>query len=140
MIGQRALFGCLFLGVVSVIAAGPSATAGEYVWARTSWGSLPMGNTAGSMTNGYGGYYVPKNAYGNNYESRRPFTNPTGFIIPAEATPCPPTPQAAAPVAPTQPSQIASGQRTQVTPVQPMQGQACPQPWRLTRIAPVRNK
>ena len=36
-----------------------------------------------AMTNGYGGYYVPRNAYGNNYQGQR-FTNPTGYIIPAQ--------------------------------------------------------
>lgn len=56
---------------------------GEYVWARTNYGASNINRPYSSMSNGYGGYYVPVNGAGNNFEGRR-FTNPDGFIIPAQ--------------------------------------------------------
>ena len=72
--------------MLAVVTVGPvvhESAATEYVWARSGYGALPIGHNATSFSNGYGGYYVPKNAYGNNHESQRPFTNPNGFIVPA---------------------------------------------------------
>ena len=68
----------------ALLLLGTSAIAGEYVWARSQF---PVGpnRPVSAMGNGYGGYYVPRNAYGNNYEGR-PITNPNGFIIPAQPT------------------------------------------------------
>ena len=60
------------------------AVGSDYVWARTNWGSSNINRPYSSMNNGYGGYYVPRNARGNNFEGQRRFTNPTGFIIPAQ--------------------------------------------------------
>ena len=85
MTHQRLLFASLLLVVFSV-AATREATASDYVWARTNWGSSNINGRYGSMSNGYGGYYVPRTAYGNNYESQGNFTNPNGYIVPAGTT------------------------------------------------------
>ena len=61
-----------------------TAVGNDYVWARTNWGSSNINRPYSSMNNGYGGYYVPRNARGNNFEGQRRFTNPTGFIVPAQ--------------------------------------------------------
>src|SRR5579871_3580563 len=71
--------------VVALAMVGESGSAGEYVWARSQFMSGPL-RPVSVMGNGYGGYYVPRNAYGNNYEGKR-FTNPGGFIIPAQTMP-----------------------------------------------------
>jgi hypothetical protein len=86
MICQRLLFASLFLAVFSVAVVSRDAVADDYVWARTGWGSSNVNGHYSSMSNGYGGYYVPRNAYGNNYESRGNFTNPMGYIVPAGST------------------------------------------------------
>lgn len=83
---QRPLFASLFVAVFSIVAASQNAAAGDYVWARTNWGSSNISRPYSSMSNGYGGYYVPRNAYGNNFESSGGFTNPNGFIVPAQTT------------------------------------------------------
>ncbi len=88
---QMFLKSLMFVAVITGAAVRESA-ATEYVWARSGYGALPIGHNASSFSNGYGGYYVPKNAYGNNHESRRPFTNPNGFIVPATPTNSPATP------------------------------------------------
>jgi hypothetical protein len=64
---------------------GSDADAQQYVWTRTAWGSSNVNARYGSMSNGYGGYYAPVNGYGNNYESQGNFTNPNGYIVPANA-------------------------------------------------------
>jgi hypothetical protein len=96
----------LILVVFIVGAAVSESDATEYVWARSGYGALPTGHNGASFSNGYGGYYVPRNAYGNNYETRRPYTNPNGFIVPA-------TPQQA-----TVPSTVSQPQ-TQSIPMRP---------------------
>ena len=73
----RLIFASLLVGMFV-----NESAATEYVWARSGYGALPTGHNGTSFSNGYGGYYVPKNAYGNNHESLRPFTNPNGFIVP----------------------------------------------------------
>lgn len=83
MTKQRRIL-CLLAVTVGLINVSQSAFAGDYVWARTNWGSSNINRPYSSMNNGYGGYYVPRNARGNNYEGQRRFTNPTGFIIPAQ--------------------------------------------------------
>ena len=89
MIRQRIhLSSLMFVIVAFGLTVGESA-ATEYVWARSGYGALPIGHNATSFSNGYGGYYVPKNAYGNNHESQRPFKNPNGFIVPATPVKCP---------------------------------------------------
>jgi hypothetical protein len=132
MTDHRRFFICVVFVVGQFVGIRHIAAADEYVWARSNWGSLPMGYPAGTMTNGYGGYYVRKNAYGNNYESRRPFMNPTGFIIPDTATACPAPQQIH--VCPVQPRSV----NVPPTPTASMtqaQGQPVLQPYRLTRIA-----
>ena len=79
-IRQRLLYACLFAAAAS-IAISQNVTADEYVWARSQWVMGPN-RPLSVMGNGYGGYYVPRNGYGNNYEGQR-FTNPTGYVIPA---------------------------------------------------------
>jgi len=81
---KQQLFVGLFVAVLSIATMVQNATAGDYVWARSSWGSLPMGQYSSSFSNGYGGYYVRANAYGNNIEGRGRFTNPGGYIVPAQ--------------------------------------------------------
>lgn len=89
MLRQRLLFVGLVLGAFGVVAASQEVDAGDYIWARSGWGNGNWGRNYGGMTNGYGGYYVPRNAYGNNYEGR-PITNPNGYIVPATtSTPSP---------------------------------------------------
>jgi|GEM_PF-5477008 len=83
MIERHCLVAALLSVGVGLIAAERDANAGDYVWARTNWGSSNINRPYSSMSNGYGGYYVPRNAYGNNYEGRR-FTNPNGFIVPTQ--------------------------------------------------------
>ena len=70
--------------MVALVLMSESGNATEYVWAR-SQNMVGPNRPVSVPGNGYGGYYVPKNAYGNNYEGR-PITNPTGFIIPAQTT------------------------------------------------------
>ncbi len=84
MPNRTTLFSCLFAAVLSIASANCAEAAGDYVWARTGWGVLPMGQYSSSMSNGYGGYYVPRNAYGNNFEGQGRFTNPGGYIVPAQ--------------------------------------------------------
>ena len=73
-----------YLVMISLVAMCYQAAADEYVWARTNWGNGGGPNRpVGAMGNGYGGYYVPRNGYGNNYEGRR-FTNPNGYNIPTQ--------------------------------------------------------
>jgi hypothetical protein len=81
---KRSLYVFSFV-VLSGFALTDDVFGGDYVWARSAWGNGSWGRNYGGMSNGYGGYYVPRNGYGNNYESRRPFTNPNGYIIPANA-------------------------------------------------------
>lgn len=70
--------------MVGLVAGSFNVHAGEYVWARSNWGNGGGPNRpVGVMGNGYGGYYVPRNAYGNNYAGQR-ITNPNGFIVPAQ--------------------------------------------------------
>lgn len=83
MTRQGLLIGVFSFAAVFGVAAGSDVTAGDYVWARTNWGSSNINARYGSMSNGYGGYYVPRDAYGNNYESQGNFTNPNGYIVPA---------------------------------------------------------
>ena len=81
----RTIAASLILTVVGLATIAPNTASGEYVWARSSWGNGGGPNRPISvMGNGYGGYYVPRNAYGNNYEGQR-ITNPNGFIIPSQA-------------------------------------------------------
>lgn len=82
MIRKRMLILGLFIAAMCVVFANREASADDYVWARSAWGNGNWGRNYGGMTNGYGGYYVPRNAYGNNYEGR-PITNPNGYIVPA---------------------------------------------------------
>ena len=120
---------------MSVASCGRDVVADDYVWARSNWGSLPMGVAAGTMSNGYGGYYVKRNAYGNNHESRKPFRNPNGFIVPAETGTCPAPVQQNVRVTPPQSvstesvplsAQISPATTTQTIPAGP---------YRLTRLA-----
>jgi hypothetical protein len=79
------LWVCAFACVaIFSLVDGRPATAGDYVWARTNWGASNISRPYSSMSNGYGGYYVPRNAYGNNFEGQR-FTNPNGFVVPGGA-------------------------------------------------------
>ena len=98
MIRQQTILTSLIFAIVIVGAAVRECSATEYVWARSGYGALPIGHNASSFSNGYGGYYVPKNAYGNNHESRRPFTNPNGFIVPSTPTNSPVHQQSPSPV------------------------------------------
>ena len=84
MIRQRPVFAFLFAVTFSLIAATQHVVAGDYVWARSNWGSANINRRYSGMSNGYGGYYVPRNGYGNNYEAIGHYTNPNGFIIPAQ--------------------------------------------------------
>jgi hypothetical protein len=72
-----------FFSLAAIVVLESQVNAEEYVWARTNWGASNVSRPYSSMSNGYGGYYVPKNGYGNNYEGRK-FTNPDGFVIPAQ--------------------------------------------------------
>ena len=86
MIHLKTLFAGLTIAVLGLAAAYQDVAAGEYVWARSNWGNGGGPNRPVSvMGNGYGGYYVPRNAYGNNYEGQR-FTNPNGFIVSGQPT------------------------------------------------------
>ena len=80
----RAIIAGLLVTVIEIAGSAKPAAA-EYVWARSQW-MIGPNRPVGVMNNGYGGYYVPKNAPGNNYEGR-PFNNPTGFVIPANSGP-----------------------------------------------------
>ena len=140
MLRQRLLFGCFFVVVFSFLGTTSRAGDSEYVWARSNWGALPMGNASGTMSNGYGGYYVRKNAYGNNYESRGNFRNPNGYIIPAETCPCPVNQTRNVTVAPksmavSQPTPVAAVQSAVVPLAPSANGQQTSQPYRLTRIS-----
>lgn len=84
MIRRRLLFAGLLVVVFSALAASRDTAAGEYVWARSGWGNGTFSRNYSNMTNGYGGYYVRRNAYGNNHETQRPFKNPNGYIVPAQ--------------------------------------------------------
>ena len=75
------------IALLSLVNGFDSASAEEYVWARTAWGASNINARYGSASNGYGGYWVPKSAAGNNYEAQGNFTNPTGYIIPSNAQP-----------------------------------------------------
>ena len=81
---HRTIVASLLIAVFGIVADSRDASAGDYVWARTNWGNLATNRPVSAMGNGYGGYYVPRNAYGNNYEGQR-FTNPNGYIIPANS-------------------------------------------------------
>lgn len=82
---RNRLLAWVFTTVLGVIAAGQDAAAsGDYVWARSAWGGSNINGHYSSMSNGYGGYYVPRNAYGNNYEAQGNFTNANGYIVPAQ--------------------------------------------------------
>ena len=85
MIRHRHRLACFVFVVCSLFAVSREASADEYVWARSGWGNGSWGRNYSGMSNGYGGYYVPRTGYGNNVESRRPFTNPNGYIVPAGA-------------------------------------------------------
>lgn len=76
---------CAALMSLSLVNSFGSASAEEYVWARTGWGASNVNGRYGSVSNGYGGYWVPKNAAGNNYESQGNFRNSGGYIIPSNA-------------------------------------------------------
>jgi hypothetical protein len=76
------VFALTAVGLLSLIGV---ANAEEYVWARTAWGASNINARYSSMGNGYGGYYVPKSAVGNNYESQGNFRNPNGYIIPGNS-------------------------------------------------------
>lgn len=80
---RKYLIASLMMAVASLVVSAHELQAGDYVWARTNWGSSNISRPYSSMSNGYGGYYVPRNAYGNNFEGRR-FTNPNGFIVPTQ--------------------------------------------------------
>lgn len=84
MIRQQLLFAGLFVVAIGAFTACGEVVAGDYVWARSPWGNGSWGRNYSGMTNGYGGYYVPRNAYGNNHESRPPYRNPNGYIVPAQ--------------------------------------------------------
>ena len=73
----------ILASVVMALLSEVKTASANYVWARSQW-SVGPNKPVGAMTNGYGGYYVPRNAYGNNFEGQR-FTNPNGFIIPANS-------------------------------------------------------
>ena len=115
MIRKRKLLVSLMFAAVIIGADVRESVATEYVWARSGFGALPTGHNGTSFSNGYGGYYVPKNAYGNNHESRRPFTNPNGFIVPATPTHAPAPQQSSSSAAGSQP--IAASQQTAAAPV-----------------------
>ena len=83
MFRQRLLLGSLLVVMCAFSDLHGTVAASDYVWARSGYGAMPWGHNASSFSNGYGGYYVPRNAYGNNHEGVRPFTNPNGFIVPA---------------------------------------------------------
>lgn len=83
MIHHRFLIASLLVAAVDLLHNLPQAGAAEHVWARTNYGASNINRPYSTPNNGYGGYYVPRNAYGNNYEGRQ-FTNPDGFIIPAQ--------------------------------------------------------
>jgi hypothetical protein len=80
---QRTLLACLFATVIAIPLISRDSTADEYVWARNNGGIASINRPVSAMNNGYGGYYVPRNAYGNNYEGQ-PIMNPTGYVIPAQ--------------------------------------------------------
>ena len=84
MIYPRQVLTLVLMALCSLFAVGRDALGGDYVWARSAWGNGSWGRNYGGMSNGYGGYYVPRNAYGNNYEARGSFRNPNGYIIPAQ--------------------------------------------------------
>lgn len=79
----RAIVIGLFVALIG-LAGSVKPAAAEYVWARSQWALGPH-RPIGVMNNGYGGYYVPKNGYGNNFEGKQ-FTNPSGFVIPANSS------------------------------------------------------
>jgi hypothetical protein len=85
MIQVRLLVANLCIAVFAIIATSGEATANDYVWTRTAFGSCAAGRHCSAMSNGYGGYYVPQNAVGNNYEASGNFKNPNGYIVPAQA-------------------------------------------------------
>jgi len=103
MIDQRRLFSALLMAVFSAVAADREVAAGDYVWARTAWGSSGADRHYSSFSNGYGGFYVPRNAYGNNHDGRGRFTNPNGYIVPAQTGGYAVTPPGHVPVVVTQP-------------------------------------
>lgn len=81
---------CALMGALGIVAAShQEVVADDYVWARSAWGSSNINGHYSSLSNGYGGYYVPRNAYGNNFESRGNFTNPNGYIVPAQQASAP---------------------------------------------------
>jgi len=84
MIRQNLCLCGLLIAILSVAATSRDAVAGDYVWARTNWGSSGADRHYSSFSNGYGGFYVPRNGYGNNYEGGGRFTNPNGYIVPAQ--------------------------------------------------------
>lgn len=86
MLQLRTFSASLIIAAVGLLAADRDASADGYAWARSNWGNGGGPNRpVGVMGNGYGGYYVPRNAYGNNYEGQR-FTNPNGFIVSGQPT------------------------------------------------------
>ena len=89
---NRSYIASLMIAVCTFVLTSQMAIAGDYVWARSAWGNGSWGRNYSGMSNGYGGYYVPRNAYGNNYERRAPYRNPNGYIVssqPAVSTPRP---------------------------------------------------
>lgn len=83
MIHRSQLFACLFAATLGLVMASRDAVAQDRVWARTNWGASNVSRPYGTPNNGYGGYYVPRNARGNNYDGQR-VMNPNGFFIPAQ--------------------------------------------------------
>jgi hypothetical protein len=80
---KQSSFLCLLLALLGFAFATRDGVATDYVWARSPYGAMPMGQYAGYMSNGYGGYYVPRNAPGNNFEGSQ-FRNAGGLIVPSQ--------------------------------------------------------